>query len=51
MWASFFPAYRAPGDAPVKGLLDYVRAELAFLPQSDLDSILGENARNLYSSK
>lgn len=51
MWASFFPAYRAPGDAPVKGLLDHVREQLAFLPQSDLDAILGETARDLYLSQ
>ena len=48
MWASFFPAYRAGPEAPVKGLLDYVRAELAFLPKQELDLLLGETARSLY---
>jgi predicted TIM-barrel fold metal-dependent hydrolase len=50
MWASFFPAYRASSDPPIKGLLDYVRAELDFLPQQDLDWILGGTARSLYPS-
>lgn len=50
MWASFFPAYRATPEAPVKGLLDYVRGELAFLPQGDLAWLLGETARSLYPS-
>jgi predicted TIM-barrel fold metal-dependent hydrolase len=46
LWASFFPA-RAPADAPLKGLLDPVREGLSFLPQTDLDWILGETARGL----
>jgi predicted TIM-barrel fold metal-dependent hydrolase len=50
MWASFFPAYRAAPESPVKGLLDYVRAELAFLPDEDLTWLLGETARSLYPS-
>ena len=37
-----------PDEAPMKGLLDYVRAKLSFLPQGVLDAILGENSRRLY---
>ena len=51
MWASFFPAYKASAEAPVKGLIDYVRAELAFLGQTDLDWVLGETARSLFLSR
>jgi len=50
MWASFFPAYRATQEAPIQGLLDYVRGELAFLSQGDLDWLLGGTARSLYPS-
>jgi predicted TIM-barrel fold metal-dependent hydrolase len=50
MWASFFPAYRSTSDGPLKGLLEYVRAQLAFLPAADLDLLLGETARSLYPS-
>jgi len=50
MWASFFPAHRATPEAPIKGLLDYVRAQLAFLREEDLDWLLGESARRLYPS-
>ena len=47
LWASFFPA-RAPAEAPLKGLLDPIRDGLSFLPQADLDWILGDTARSLY---
>jgi predicted TIM-barrel fold metal-dependent hydrolase len=50
MWASFFPAHRAGNDAPLKGLLDFVREKLGFLSESDLDWLLGETACSLYSS-
>jgi L-fuconolactonase len=50
MWASFFPAYRAAPEAPIKGLLDYVRTKLAFLPAADLDLLLGETAAGIYPS-
>jgi predicted TIM-barrel fold metal-dependent hydrolase len=50
MWASFFPAYRATPEAPIKGLIDHVRAKLSFLTQRDLDLVLGETARDLYPS-
>jgi predicted TIM-barrel fold metal-dependent hydrolase len=50
MWASFFPAYRSRPDGSIKGLLDDVRAQLAFLPLRDLDLLLGETARGLYPS-
>jgi L-fuconolactonase len=50
MWASFFPAYKASPEAPVKGLLDYVREELSFLPEGDLDLVLGGTARSLIPS-
>ena len=50
MWASFFPAYRATPGAPIKGLLDEVRAELSFLPRDELDSLLGGTAQSLYAS-
>lgn len=48
MWASFFPAYKATPQEPVKGLIDLVRTELSFLPQADLDLVLGGTARNLF---
>jgi len=51
MWASFFPAYKATPEAPVKGLIEYVRDELSFLSGSDLDWVLGETARKLYLSR
>jgi predicted TIM-barrel fold metal-dependent hydrolase len=50
MWASFFPAYRSMPDGSINGLLEYVRTQLAFLPPQDIDLLLGETARGLYSS-
>jgi len=48
MWASFFPAYRATPEEPVKGLLDLIREELSFLPRGELDLLLGGTARQLF---
>jgi predicted TIM-barrel fold metal-dependent hydrolase len=48
MWASFFPAHRAGPDAPTKGLLDFVRENLAFLGETELDLLLGETACSVY---
>ena len=48
IWSSFFPAYRATDEAPVKGLIDGVKDDLSFLSQEDRDSIFGGTARDLY---
>jgi predicted TIM-barrel fold metal-dependent hydrolase len=48
LWASFFPVNQGPADAPYKGLLDRVRAELAFLDEEARGWLLGESARALF---
>ena len=45
------PNLRDEHAAFVKGLLAFVRKELSFLPQADLDWILGGTARGLFLSR
>jgi L-fuconolactonase len=48
IWSTYFPTFQAAPNAPVKGLIDYVREQLAFLPEDELDLMLGETARRIF---